>query len=139
MVNTIVVGVDGSADSQRAVDWAAHLAEQTGARVIAVHAVGLLEHELGDPGGAHLRPQLDAWTAALDRLDAARVERRLVGAEPVGAISDVVADCGDDVVVVVGTRGTGVRGAARLGSTSLRLAESCRCPTVIVPQADEPA
>ena len=138
MVNTIVVGVDGSADSQRAVDWAARLAEQTNARVIAVHAVGLLEHELGDPGGAHLRPQLDAWTAALDRLGATRVERRLVGAEAVGAISDVVAGCGDEVVVVVGTRGAGVRGAGRLGSTSLRLAESCRCPIVIVPHADEP-
>ena len=135
MVNTIVVGVDGSADSQRAVDWAARLAEQTHARVIALHAVGLLEHELGDPAGAHLRPQLDAWTAALDRLDAAKVERRLVGAEPVGAISDVVAGCDGEVVVVVGTRGTGVRGSARLGSTSLRLAESCRCPIVIVPQS----
>jgi len=137
VVNTIVVGVDGSADSRRAVDWAGQLAEQTGARVVAVHAVGMLEHELGDPGGAHLRPQLDAWTAALDRLGADQVERRLVGAEPVGAISDVVAGCGSGVVVVVGTRGAGARGAARLGSTSLRLAEGCRCPVVIVPDPDE--
>ena len=135
MVNTIVVGVDGSDDSRRAVDWAAHLAGETGARVVAVHAVGLLEHELGDPSGSHLAPQLQAWTVVLDQLAPERVERRLLGGEPVGAIAAAVADCGPDVIVVVGTRGVGARGAARLGSTSLRLAETCRCPLVIVPRS----
>jgi nucleotide-binding universal stress UspA family protein len=43
-MKTIVVGVDGSADSRRAVEWAGDLAEENGARVVAVHAVGLLEH-----------------------------------------------------------------------------------------------
>ena len=87
----------------------------------------------GDPGAGHLRPQLDAWTADLERLGPDRVERRLVAGEPVTAVLGVVADCGADLVVV-GTRGEGAHGAARLGSTSLRLAEGCRCPLVIVPR-----
>ncbi len=81
-MRTIVVGVDGSPDSRRAVEWAADLAAETGARVVAVHAVGLLEHESGDPTGAHLAPDLDRWTAGLDVLGAERVERRLVAGDP---------------------------------------------------------
>ena len=92
-----------------------------------MHAVGLLEHEPGDPGGSHLRPQLDVWTAALDRLEASQVERRLVAGEPVDALWAAAADCAADLVVV-GTRGAGAHGAMRLGSTSLRLAEGCGVP-----------
>jgi nucleotide-binding universal stress UspA family protein len=132
MVKTIVVGVDGSSDSQRAIEWAAQLAADVGARVVAVHAVGLLEHERGDPAGAHLQPALDAWTAALEALPNDRVERRLVAGDPAGAVCEVVADTSADLVVV-GTRGAGAHGAAALGSTSVRLAEGCGCPLVIIP------
>jgi nucleotide-binding universal stress UspA family protein len=131
-VKTIVVGVDGSADSRHAVEWATELAEQTGAHVVAVHAVGLLEHKAGDPSASHLQPLLLSWTAALDRLEPSQVERRLVAGEPVDAVWTVVADCAADFVVV-GTRGVGAAAAMRLGSTSLRLAEGCTCPVVIVP------
>ncbi len=131
-MKTIVVGVDGSADSRRAVEWAGDLAEENGARVVAVHAVGLLEHERGDPGGSHLLPQLEVWTAPLDRLEASQVERRLVAGEPVDALLAAAADCAADLVVV-GTRGAGAHGAMRLGSTSVRLAEGSACPVVIVP------
>ena len=78
------------------------------AHVIAVHAVGLLEHERGDPDATHLGPELDRWTAALDRLPAGRIERRLVVGDPVEALGTVVADSAADLVVV-GTRGTGTR------------------------------
>jgi nucleotide-binding universal stress UspA family protein len=131
-MKTIVVGADGSADSRRAVEWAAELAGETGARVVAVHAVGLLEHERGDPAGSHLLPQFNEWTAALDRLDASQVERRLVAGEPVDALWATAADSAADLVVV-GSRGAGAHGAMRLGSTSLRLAEGSACPVVIVP------
>ena len=46
-VNTIVVGVDGSDGSTRAVAWAAGLARQVSARVVAVHTFEPLAH-LGD-------------------------------------------------------------------------------------------
>jgi nucleotide-binding universal stress UspA family protein len=131
-VRTIVVGVDGSPDSRRAVEWAADLAAERGARVVAVHAVGLLAHERGDPAGGHLAPQLQAWTEALDRLGGGLVERRLVAGEPVRVLLDSVEESGADLVVV-GTRGAGARTAGGLGSTSLQVAERCPRPLVIVP------
>jgi nucleotide-binding universal stress UspA family protein len=135
VVNTIVFGVDGSLDGRHAVEWACALAQRVGARVVAVHAVGMLEHQVGDPGGDHLRPQVAEWTAALDQLPPDRVERRLVAGDPVGAVVQVVAECRADLVVV-GTRGAGARHSERLGSTSLHLAEGCPCPLVIVPRAE---
>jgi nucleotide-binding universal stress UspA family protein len=132
VVKTIVVGVDGSADSRRAVEWAVELAADTGARVVAVHAVGLLEHERGDPLGAHLGPELDAWTAALDRLGSGRAERRLVAGEPVGALLSAAREEGADVLVV-GSRGVGAQPGAGLGSTSRHIAEAGGVALVIVP------
>jgi nucleotide-binding universal stress UspA family protein len=37
MINTIVVGTDGSSHGQNAVTWTAELARQLGARVVLVH------------------------------------------------------------------------------------------------------
>jgi len=133
-MRTIVVGVDGSPDSRRAVEWAAKLAAETGARVVAVHAVGLLEHEPGDPTGAHLAPDLDRWTAGLDGLGPGRVDRRLVAGDPVGALTAAAGDAGADLVVV-GSRGVGAHAGTGLGSTSLHLAEAGDVVLVIVPPA----
>jgi nucleotide-binding universal stress UspA family protein len=135
VVKTIVVGVDGSSDSARAVEWAAALAAETGARVVAVHAVGLLEHEPGDPEGAHLAPDLGQWTAALDGLGPDRVERRLAAGDPVGVLTAAARDAAADVVVV-GSRGAGEHVGGGLGSTSLHLAEAGGAVLVIVPPAD---
>jgi len=43
-VSKIIVGVDGSDNSLTAVQWAADLATNLNAEVVAVHALGLLEH-----------------------------------------------------------------------------------------------
>ncbi len=40
---TILCGTDGSADAQNAVEHTAQLAQQLGADVVLVHAIGLLE------------------------------------------------------------------------------------------------
>jgi nucleotide-binding universal stress UspA family protein len=134
VVKTIVVGVDGSSDSSRAVRWAAALAHDTGARIVAVHAVGLLEHQAGDPAGAHLAPDLERWTAVLDDLGPERVERRLVAGDPVGALTTAARDAAADLVVV-GSRGAGAHAGGGLGSTSLHLAEAGTVVLVIVPPA----
>ena len=50
---TCVVGVDTSAESLAALHWALRLARGLGMRLVAVHAVGLLEE-----GGYRPRPDL---------------------------------------------------------------------------------
>ena len=54
----ILVGVDGSDNGTRALEWAMLLARQGDAEVIAVHAIGLLAHlgpGPGVPSHAHLQ------------------------------------------------------------------------------------
>jgi nucleotide-binding universal stress UspA family protein len=133
-VKTIIVGVDGSPDAACALEWTASIAAAMGARVIAVHAVGMLEHERGDPSGEHLRPKLAAWMAALHELPSDRVDSRLEQGDPVSVLLRA-ADDDDADLVVVGRRGAGGRAGLVLGSTSLQLAERCSCPVVIVPRS----
>lgn len=133
----VVVGVDGSANSVAAVEWAAGLARLAGAEVTAVHALGLLERLDADPPvpveGHHdeIRRRFDdVWTAPLADLPVpARREMRY------GRPAEVLlAACEDDDadLVVVGTRGLG-GGGLLLGSTSAEVAQRCRRPVVVVP------
>lgn len=138
----VMVGVDGSPDAQRALEWAVELAGAVGAEVVAVHAVGLLEHlGEGDPVPAtghreELRDRFEGqWCAPLDGADIP--SRRLLRDGPpalalLGAADEVGAD-----LVVVGSRGLGGFPELLLGSTSAQLAAHCRHPLTIVPRADK--
>jgi len=136
---TILVGVDGSVDSQRALEWAAELAAALGAEVVAVHALGLLAH-LGDSDKVipaqqnrdEVHAQLEhEWTAALR---AARVPHRCftVDGNPVTALM-AAADEHHVDLVVVGPRGTGGVPGLQLGSTSHQLLQHSHHPVAVVP------
>src|SRR5262245_15888609 len=137
MRDRIVVGVDGSPSAQTALAWAVCLAEALGTEVVAVHAVGLLEtaHPLDQP--------LAAWRAGLHevtdhqwcaRLTGTRLAHRIEVAD--GPAVDVLLDAAERehaALVVVGARGVGSRPELALGSTSLRLLQGARVPTLVVP------
>jgi nucleotide-binding universal stress UspA family protein len=134
---TLVVGVDGSPYAQAALTVAAALAEELGAEVVAVHALGLLVHAgtTTSPAQEH-RAEVAAllsgeWTA---QLRAAGVDHRceLVDGNPVTALQ-TVADTEHARMVVVGTRGSGGFPGLQLGSTSHQLAQHCRIPVLVVP------
>ncbi|MGE3620615.1 MAG: universal stress protein [Acidimicrobiia bacterium] len=135
----IVVGVDGSPNSVAALDWAATLAEQVGAEVVAVHALGLLER-LDDhpvPTQAHRAEVVErferTWCA---RLDASPVpDRRLArDGSPVTVLLAAADEVGADLIVV-GTRGVGDHPERLLGSTSTQVAQHAHQPVVVVPVA----
>ena len=71
-IERILVGVDGSDNGKRALEWAILLARHAQAELIAVHAIGLLAH-LGEgpavPSHAHLQELRQAfetdWCAPL--------------------------------------------------------------------------
>lgn len=136
----IVVGTDGSSESERGVRYAAELATALGVGLVVVHAMGLI----GTGGDWRSRPDdrhADAeellrgrWTAFLDR-DALDVTTEVVdGTGSLGLMR--VADDVDASMIVVGSHGSGGSGDPFLGSTSHRIVADSHRPVVVVPPGD---
>ncbi|MDY7106874.1 MAG: universal stress protein [Actinomycetota bacterium] len=118
-LETVVVGVDGSADSLRVLDIARCIAEPAGARVVAVHAVGLMESASGN------RDAPEGWG-----------ETVFEHGSPELAIERVAAREDADLIVV-GARG--LAGVKAIGSTSHHLLETSIVPVLVVPPGDRPS
>jgi nucleotide-binding universal stress UspA family protein len=136
-VRRMLVAVDDSAGSARAVRFVASIAEPLGAEVLAVHALGLLA-EIGDhavPAQTHrdeVAAMLEEWAAPL--ADAGvDVRCLLVDGNPVQALLAAAADEEADVIVVGKRAGAGVPGL-QLGSTSQQLVQHAPIPVVVVPE-----
>jgi nucleotide-binding universal stress UspA family protein len=136
----ILIGFDGSAHSDRALDWAVKeaVARHSPLTVIIVYAAGGSHwfREAGDEGGPGERARQvarEATEKALARLGddpGISVTVRSVAGNP----ADVLLEAAEDVdMIVVGARGRG--GFARLlvGSVSSQLVYHSPCPIVVVP------
>lgn len=136
----IVVGVDGSEGSQRALRWAVQEARRLGAPVLALHACWK-PPELAGSG-----PDADAPEDDAARLQAGQqlVERMLADAvdDDVDVQSEVVDDHPAVALIdrsyaadriVVGTRGIGGFEALLLGAITHQVVQHSRCPVVVVP------
>jgi len=136
-VKRILVGTDGSEHAQRAVRWAADLAAQTGAEVVAAHAVGLLVTTPDGPMPStplhdRLRKLLEGeWTDDV-RAAGVPVRCRLVEGSAVTALLWAAEDESADLVVV-GSRGAGGFSDLHLGSTSHQVALYADRPVTIIP------
>ncbi|HEY8457479.1 MAG TPA: universal stress protein [Actinopolymorphaceae bacterium] len=133
----IVVGIDGSDNGLRALDWAVLEAERRGLHVRLVHAyrrLGLRYHV--DPQ-SYMREMYEegraVFAAARDHLG--RRSGRVVGtALHEGTPSRVLEDaCIHSPMCVVGRRGRGRLASRALGSTSTTLAATSRVPLIVVP------
>ena len=138
-IRTIVVGVDGSEGSDRAVAWAAGLASQVGARVVAVHTFEPLAHLTDGPVDfarieAEVRETLDhEWVAPLV---SARVEYEALVRH--GVPAEVLVDTAEQTdadLLVIGARGLGTLAGLALGSTSTKVVHVSDRPVVVVPPA----
>ena len=133
----ILVAVDGSENSVAAVTWAADLASSTGAEVIAVHALGLLERmdtepEPAEPHRDEIQRRFETeWCAPLDGLKS----RRLLRDGSAVPVLLGVADEEDVDLIVLGSRGLGGYPELLLGSTSTQVAQHSHRPVTIVPTA----
>lgn len=133
----VIVGVDGSPNSQVAASAAADLARATNMSVVAVHAVGLLErmasdqHHMSSRERRHeIAEQMESeWCSPLAGLD---VNHRIIDGSPASALLGAVE--GPDDVIVVGRRGAGGYAGTSLGSTSTELAHRSPVPVLIVPE-----
>jgi nucleotide-binding universal stress UspA family protein len=134
----VVVGADGSAAAEVALDLAADLAVACGARLTMVHtwtdvvadASGLHRVETADDDLARgAVEQLDTLAKRVqDRYPALEIERRPLDDTAVRGLLEQAAEAR---MVVVGHRG-GAAAAGRLGSTSRTLAEFAPCPVVVL-------
>jgi nucleotide-binding universal stress UspA family protein len=147
----IVVGVDGSPGSLRALRWALSEASALGGNV---HAVGVWQ----SPGGMHYTtpadttPPKEAMEAAVAATVAAATAPACDGRSPLGAKVTVSVVEGtpaielqravvDGDLLVVGSRGHGEVAGLLLGSVSQHVVCRARCPVVVVPSVghqDEP-
>lgn len=143
----IVVGVDGSEASVRALDWAAAEARLRDAPLAIVLAWQWPTGFYADAGWAGVTPELEsdlrqsaeerldeACSAADAALDGLSVRREVVE----GAAAQVLLDAAKDAdLLVVGTRGRGGFAGLLLGSVSQQCAHHSPCPLVVVPHANQ--
>jgi nucleotide-binding universal stress UspA family protein len=132
----MVVGYNGSPDSDAAVAWAARTAQLRGEQIVAT----ILMERTDRPHGQHWPEPWwheieDRARQALDQADAthSRVERR--AGSTVATLVDISRDAS---MLVVGSRGHSRIGEVLLGSVSQSAARHAHCPVVVVRQTRNP-
>ena len=136
----ITVGADGSAESLRAVEWAAREAalRSVPLRIVSVPALPPRMSRFQPPGrpDAVAESAHESYAAALARAaDRARelepglaVHTELLSGSPAGALAEATADAS---MLVVGSRSGGKIAAMVLDSASGYAAAHGRCPVVV--------
>jgi nucleotide-binding universal stress UspA family protein len=139
--NRIVVGIDGSPNSQAAVELALEEASRSSAPVLALYAApepgptagGLVLMRTGEDAERRravaervLAEALDAWEAKYPDV---HVTREVVADRPSHALAAASEHAG---LVVVGARGRGGFAGLLLGSVTQSVLHVARCPVAVV-------
>jgi nucleotide-binding universal stress UspA family protein len=147
MSASIVCGVDGSADSQAALEVAARLSTRLALRLVIAHVAepAYIPYAAAAPFGGMagrdaVMEEVESEEEAAERvLEDVAVAAGLTDAErraAVGLPAERLADLADEEdaeLIVVGSRGRGAFKSAFLGSVSNSLVGVARCPVLIVP------
>jgi nucleotide-binding universal stress UspA family protein len=142
MTPRIVVGVDGSDSSKKALRWAAKLAQSSGATLDAVQSwdipttlgLGYL------PQDVDLGKDTEKWLEeSVDEVFGADRPAGLRTIVHCGSAARVLLDaCKDAQLLVVGSRGHGGFYGLLLGSVSAAVAEHAPCPALVIHGDQEP-
>lgn len=133
----LVVGVDGSEGSARAVRWCAEVGGATGAEVIAVYAFEpivewVLESDPRSWRQAAERELEDSWLVPLYEAGVSVRTRIIEKIHPVPALAGAIEHEGAGLAVV-GTRRIGGFIGLRLGHVPVQLVHHTQVPVVVVP------
>lgn len=138
-----IVGIDGSAGSLAALDWAIGHAEALGAiRPITAWDYPAIAWLPAPLSAAAVPPEADMQAAAEDAATAYALMLADVQSEaPIvrrGVASEVLLDASNDAkTLIVGTRGHGPILDSLLGSVGRRIADRTTVPLVIVPDGND--
>ena len=141
----IIVGIDGSVHSRRALEWAAREAaiRRAPLTVLAVQqaVAGYWGGAVAYPGDQSLAEQSlkaaqQETDEVLEQLDAEsrppQVTVRAVTGIPAEALLNAAADAD---MIVVGSRGAGGFRKLLMGSVSSQVTHHAHCPVVVIPAA----
>jgi nucleotide-binding universal stress UspA family protein len=140
MFKTIVLALDGSEGSKKAIPVATELARQDGARIVIAH----VEQDIAGKGGgpivatedeiqSDIRKQAEELSA--DGLETSvEMRNRMVGG-PAHAIAEIADETNADLIVA-GSHGHTAVGGFLLGSVTQRLLNVASCPVLVVPSRD---
>ena len=137
----VVVGIDGSAESVRALGWAASYAEATGAMIEAllswrypaeggVNLPGAAPKAVNQEVGATMQAVLNKALTEVYGTDApAKVHTTIAYGHPAEMLIDASKDAD---LLVVGNRGHGAFPGMSTGSVSMHCVNHANCPVVVV-------
>ena len=142
----IIVGIDGSAHSQRALEWAVR---EAALRQQPLTVLTVFRTAVSFWGGPVSYQQADSEDAGKARDEAREAADKALaavgGARPTvvrvqaltGIPAEELVDASKDAdMLVVGSRGTGGFTRLLLGSVSSQVAHHAHCPVVIIPAED---
>lgn len=137
MFKTIVVAVDGSEGSKRAIPIAVELAKRDDAKIVLVHA----DERIVGKGGGDIHPDEEKIQAEIkkqaEELSAQGIETSVEMKDVmVGGPAHVIAEVADRVsadLIVTGTRGHSPVSGLLLGSVAQRLLHLAKQPVLVVP------
>jgi nucleotide-binding universal stress UspA family protein len=139
----VVVGYDGSEQSDLALHRGIEEASLRGGEVHVVHVVDVTPAVLHLPKGVTVSTlelaaarRREVWEKAAPLLDSDAPIRRIdLDGYPADELVDYCAEVSADLLVM-GTRGRGRLASTFLGSTSLRALERAQCGVLIAKSAD---
>jgi nucleotide-binding universal stress UspA family protein len=133
---SVIVGVDGSEDSRRALHWAAAHAGRRRLPLRVLHAVDFPHSQLMLDNSANQTDLVEARTlveSAVSDVERTWPGLAVTGDWLIGTPSEALARSANPTdLVVVGSRGLGQIGSLLIGSVSNELAQRATCPVVVV-------
>lgn len=139
--NVIVVGVDGSENGRRALEWALDEAALRNASLLLVHGIDLGLSVAEPYGGGTMLDQLQQSAQAALAEAAALADARGVPSESrmeTGSAAYSLIDASKGAaLLVVGSRGHGGFVGLLLGSVSAACVHHAHCPVVVVRPSDD--
>ena len=135
MENIVVVGIDGSAAAQRALDFACDEAKRRGAELHVVHAWSYpyrgRRTDKAEPRQLMEQDASQTLQEAVDHVTASGVTvvAHLEEGPPVATLIDAATDA---ALLVVGSHGHGSVIGSLLGSTSQAVAHRAQCAVALI-------